>query len=42
MSGYMDYRGGELYVQPPPGWIRKGLKVSGIFDGGNDDWLSSD
>ena len=38
----MDYRGGELYVKPPTGWIRKGLSVSKRFDNGNDQWLSAD
>lgn len=42
MSGMKMRRGGEDYVQPPNGWIRKGLKVTGIFDGGNDHWLSMD
>jgi hypothetical protein len=42
MSGYVDYRGGEIYAQPPHGWVRKGLNVAGLFDGGNDHWLSMD
>ncbi len=41
MTGYKDKRGGEDYQQPPEGWIRKGLKVSNIFDNGDDKWLST-
>ena len=40
MTGYVGKRGGEPYKQPPHGWTRKGLKVSGKYDNGNDDWLS--
>ena len=40
-TGYVGLRGGVKYVQPPKGWIRKGLKVSGKYDNGNDDWLST-
>ncbi len=39
MTGYVGFRGGVKYVQPPEGWIRKGLKVTGKYDNGNDDWL---
>ncbi len=42
MEGIFDYRGGESYTQPPIGWIRKGLKVTSIFDNGNNHWLSED
>ena len=42
MSGMRMRRGGEVYVQPPNGWVRKGLNVAGLFDGGNDHWLSMD
>ncbi len=41
MKGYKYKRGGEDYEQPPKGWIRKGLKVSKIFDKGDDKWLST-
>ena len=42
MNGDVDLRGGEVYVQPPRGWTRKGLMVTSIFDNGNDHWLSMD
>ncbi len=42
MTGYKGKRGGEDYQQPPKGWVRIGLKVSGLFDDGNDDWLGTD
>ena len=41
MTGYIGKRGREVYKQPPEGWIRKGLKVSKIFDNGDDKWLST-
>ena len=41
MKGKIGKRGGVLYIQPPKGWIRKGLNVSKIYDEGNDDWLST-
>ena len=31
-----------IYYQPNAPWKRVGLKVSGKYDGGNDDWLSMD
>jgi len=39
MKGKIGKRGGVLYIQPPKGWIRKGLNVSKIYDKGNDYWL---
>ena len=36
--GINEYRGGEKYI-PPLGWTGYGLKVSGKYDNGNDDWL---
>ncbi len=36
----MDYREGELYMQPARGWTGKGLNVTSIFDNGNEHWLS--
>ena len=41
MTGYVGTRGGKVYKQPPVGWIRKGLNVSGIFDNGDDSWLGT-
>ena len=42
MTGYVGTRGGMPYIQPPKGWIRKGLKVSKVFDNGDDTWLGTD
>ena len=42
MTGWEGTRGGRAYKQPPHGWERKGLKVKGIYDNGNDDWLGID
>lgn len=42
MTGWEGKRGGRVYKQPSNGWIRKGLKVSKVFDNGNDDWLGTD
>lgn len=42
MTGNEGKRGGEIYKQPPIGCFRIGLKVSGVFDNGNDDWLGTD
>jgi hypothetical protein len=36
-----ELRGGFKYI-PPKGWKGFGLKVSGIYDNGNDDWLAYD
>ncbi len=41
MHGWEGKRGEKSYKQPPLGWIRKGLKVMGVFDNGNDDWLGT-
>ncbi len=38
--GENEKRGGLDYI-PPKGWIGFGLKVTGKFDNGNDDWLAS-
>lgn len=37
--GGHEKRGGLDYYQPK-GWKRMGLKVSKLYDGGNDDWLA--
>jgi hypothetical protein len=37
--GGHEKRGGLDYYQPK-GWKRIGLKVSKLYDGGNDDWLA--
>ena len=42
MTGYAGMRGKEKYVQPPRGWVRKGLNVLKKYDNGNDGWLSTD
>ena len=42
MEGLVLKRGGMPYIQPPKGWIRKGLKVSGVYDNGDDSWLGTD
>ena len=42
MTGYVGTRGGKPYKQPPSGWFRKGLKVFGVFDNGNNNWLGTD
>ena len=36
-----EKRGGFDYIAPE-GWIGFGLKVTGKFDNGNDDWLAAD
>ena len=35
-----EQRGGYDYI-PPEGWMGFGLKVTGKFDNGNDDWLAA-
>ena len=42
MTGWKGKRGGVDYEQPLKGWVRIGLKISRIFDGGNDYWLETD
>jgi hypothetical protein len=37
--GQNETRGGEDYLPPTNGWIGIGLKVSGKYDKGKDDWL---
>jgi hypothetical protein len=35
-----ETRGGLTYHMPGPPWKKKGLKVFGKFDNGNNDWLA--
>ena len=39
--GENEQRGGFDYI-PPKGWKGYGLKVKGVYDHGNDDWLAYD
>ena len=39
--GKGESRGGFPY-EPPEGWMGFGLKVTGKYDNGNDDWLAHD
>ena len=32
-------KGGEIYIRPSYEWKGYGLKVIGMYDNGNDDWL---
>ena len=37
--GQNEKRGGEKYIPPTEGWKGYGLKVLGMYDNGNNDWL---
>ena len=37
--GENEERGGEKYIPPTEGWKGYGLKVLGMYDYGNNDWL---
>ena len=38
--GINETRGGETYIPPLNNWKGYGLKVSGLYDNGNDNWLN--
>ena len=38
--GINETRGGENYIPPLNNWRGFGIKVSGMYDNGNDDWLN--
>ena len=38
--GIDETRGGENYIPPLNNWRGFGIKVSGMYDNGNDDWLN--
>ena len=38
--GQNETRGGEAYIPPLNNWKGFGLKVTGLYDKGNDDWLN--
>jgi len=42
LFGKEGVRGGKPYKQPPKGYIRKGVKVIGMHDNENDDWLGEE
>ena len=42
MQGKTGKRGNEEYKQPPKGYLRIGLKVLGLYDNGNNNWIGKD